>query len=73
MNSVATGRQLILSLFRFYRYAIIDSIAIVRAHGFRELIRRRGMKLVVAVVAYYLIRDTLIYLVIPYCIARGIL
>ena len=57
---------------RLYRYAIIDSLLIVRRHGLRALVHRRGWKFVAAVVAYYLVRDTLIYIVVPICIARGV-
>ena len=39
----------------------------------RELIRQRGWRFVIIVVAYYTIRDTLLYIVLPLLIARGIL
>lgn len=60
-------------LFRLYRYYIIDSILIVKNSGFKALIRKRGMKFFYVIIGYYLVRDTLIYIVIPYCIARGLL
>jgi hypothetical protein len=37
---------------------------------FVHLARRYGWKLLVAVIVYYLIRDSLLYIVIPYLIAR---
>ena len=39
---------------------------------FRFLLSRHGWKLVAAVVVYYLIRDTLLYIVLPYFFARQI-
>lgn len=60
-------------LFRLYKHYIIDSILIVKRHGFKQLIRERGWKVVGVVVGYYLVRDTLVYIVVPYCVARGLL
>jgi hypothetical protein len=57
---------------RFFRYAIFDSLLIVRRHGFRELLRQRGWKFVAAVAVYYLVRDTLLYIVVPLLTARGL-
>jgi len=37
---------------------------------FVHLAKRYGWKLLVAVILYYLIRDTILYIVIPYLIAR---
>ncbi|MDH4044837.1 MAG: hypothetical protein OEY20_00020 [Gemmatimonadota bacterium] len=42
-----------------------------RALGWRGLFRTRGWKLVAVVVAYYLVRDVLLYLVIPLGVAAG--
>lgn len=51
---------------------MIDSLLIVKRHGLRELFRQRGWKFVAGVVAYYLVRDTLLYIVLPLCVARGL-
>lgn len=59
--------------FRLYRYAVLDSVAIARRHGLSELLRRRGWKFFAGVCAYYLIRDSLLYVVLPFCLARGLL
>lgn len=37
---------------------------------FRHLFRRYGFKLFLVIFTYYLIRDTLLYIIIPYLIAR---
>lgn len=58
--------------FRLYKFYIIDSILIVKRQGFKSLIRERGWKVVGVVVGYYLIRDTLLYIVVPYFVARGL-
>lgn len=59
-------------LFRLYKFYIIDSILIVKRSGFKELIRQRGWKIFWIVGGYYLVRDTIVYIIIPYCLARGI-
>jgi len=57
---------------RLYRYAVLDSVRIVKAGGFRELFRQCGWRFVGALVAYYLVRDTLLYLVLPFMVAKGL-
>jgi hypothetical protein len=60
-------------LFKFYRYYIIDSIIIVKDHGLKELFKRRGWKFLLIIISYYAVRDTVIYIIIPYLIAKGII
>ena len=60
-------------LFRFYKYYIIDSIIIVKNHGLKELFKRRGWKFLLIIVSYYAVRDTVIYIIIPYLVAKGII
>lgn len=43
-----------------------------RALGWRALVRKRGWRLVVMVVAYYLVRDVLLYIVLPLGVAAGV-
>ena len=59
-------------LFRLFKYYIIDSILMVKKCGFKELLRRRGWKFFLVIIGYYLIRDTIIYIIIPFCIAKGL-
>jgi len=40
--------------------------------GWGGLLRKRGWKLVAVVVVYYLIRDTILYIVIPLGVAAGL-
>ncbi len=60
-------------LFRLYKYYISDSIMIAKNHGIKELFKRKGWKFLLIVISYYAVRDTLIYLVIPYLAAKGII
>lgn len=60
-------------LFRLYKYYIIDSIVIARKFGLKAVLRKRGKKFLLLIIAYYLVRDTLLYIIIPFFIARGIL
>jgi hypothetical protein len=59
-------------LFRSYKYYIIDSVLIVKNRGVKELLRTRGLKFILAVLVYYVIRDSMIYFVIPFLVARGL-
>lgn len=63
---------ILTSPLRLFRYAVIDSLRIVKRYGLRELLRQRGWRFVVSVIAYYLVRDTLLYIVLPLCLARGL-
>ncbi len=59
-------------LIRFYKYYIIDSILIVKREGFKALIKKRGWKVFAIVIGYYSIRDTIVYIIVPLLIAKGI-
>jgi len=37
----------------------------LRAGGWRGLLRRRGLRWVLAIIAFYLVRDLLLYVVLP--------
>ncbi|MDZ4845069.1 MAG: hypothetical protein SH857_05910 [Chitinophagales bacterium] len=45
---------------------------IYRQEGFKGVIKKGGWKLVVAFFLFYLIRDSILYLLIPFLIARGL-
>lgn len=59
-------------LIRFYKYYIIDSILIVKREGFKSLLKKRGWKVFAVIIAYYTIRDTILYILVPYLIAKGL-
>ena len=44
---------------------------IYRKEGFKGLIKKGGWKLLVAFFVFYLIRDLILYVLIPYLIAKG--
>ena len=44
-----------------------------RALGWKGLFRKRGWKLVLLVVAYYLVRDVILYIILPVGLAAGLL
>ena len=60
-------------LFKLYKYYVVDSIVIVKNEGFRELFKKRGWKFLLVIVSYYVIRDTVVYIILPYLVANGII
>lgn len=54
-----------------YQYYILDSMLIVKQSGCKALLRKRGPKFLAIVFLYYLVRDSLLYIVLPFAIARG--
>jgi len=60
-------------LVRLYKYYVIDSIIIVKNFGIKELIRKRGWKFLLIIVSYYAVRDSIVYILLPYLLANGIL
>ncbi|KAA0221552.1 hypothetical protein KJ068_24375 [bacterium] len=69
-SAAQTVRQNIL--LRLYQYYILDSLLIVKQSGFKALLRQRGPKFLAIIFVYYLVRDTLLYIVLPFCLARGL-
>lgn len=59
-------------LFRIYKYYIIDSVLIVKSKGFKELLRARGFKFILVILAYYMVRDSIVYIVVPVLVAKGL-
>jgi len=43
----------------------------LKESGVKGLLRRYGWKVLALVLVYYLVRDTLLYLILPYLIARN--
>ena len=42
-----------------------------KEHGFKELLKRKGWKVGFAIFMYYLIRDSILYILIPYLVYKG--
>ena len=45
---------------------------IYRQEGFKGVIKKGGWKLVIAFFLFYLIRDSILYLLIPFLVAKGL-
>ena len=45
---------------------------VLKEKGFKGLVSEYGWKLVLAVIMFYLIRDSILYILIPYLIAKGL-
>ena len=43
-----------------------------RSIGWRRLVKRRGWKLVLVVVVFYVVRDVILYVLIPLAVVVGI-
>lgn len=56
-------------IFKLHKYYIIDSLLIVKPSGFKELLRRRSAKFFYLIIGYYLVRDTVLYVILPYFVA----
>lgn len=52
---------------------IQDWMALWKARGFKEFVRQKGWKVVAAVFLFYLVRDSILYILIPVLAARGLL
>lgn len=64
-DAKATG-----SWFGAIKSTLQECRATFKAGGFRAVFRRYGWKIFAAFLAYYLIRDSILYLLIPYLVAR---
>lgn len=70
-STVQTLRQNFI--FKMYQHYVFDSVIIVKEFGLKELLRRRGAKFFCVIIGYYLVRDTLLYVLLPYLVTRGML
>ena len=55
--------------FKFFK----KYIKIFKESGFKGLIKEGGWKLLIGFFLYYLIRDTILYILIPYLIVKGVI
>ncbi len=79
-NAIQTNTKIAIAdrlrshiFFKLYKTYISDSILIVRNEGFKELLKRKGWKFLAVIVLYYLIRDSIIYIIIPVLIVKGVI
>ena len=52
---------------------ILDWGKIRKDGGYLKLLKKKGSKAVVVFILFYLIRDSLLYIIIPILIAKGII
>ena len=45
----------------------------LKEHGFKKTIKKFGWKLFAVIFLFYLIRDSILYIIIPYLILKGII
>ncbi len=63
-----------MSFKEFFKFKFISKyVAIFKKDGFKGLIKEGGWKLLVFFFLYYLIRDSILYILIPYLIVKGII
>lgn len=54
-----------MKLFYSVKNYLFDALTMFKTQGLRKTWKRFGWKLVAGIFAYYIVRDTLLYLVIP--------
>ena len=47
--------------------------AIIKEKGWKGFIKEHGWKVFAAIVAFYLIRDTILYIIIPYLVINNMI
>jgi len=61
-----------MNLKKIYKPAIIQEwTQLLREKGIREFIRVKGWKIFAAIFVFYLIRDSILYIIIPFWVAQG--
>ncbi len=53
--------------------SIAAEVALWRELGLRAYVRKRGVWFFAAIIAFYLVRDSVLYIIIPYLALRGII
>ena len=63
-----------MSKRKFLTPAVMQEwITLIREQGLKAFIKQKGWVIVVAIFLFYLIRDSILYIIIPYFVARGLL
>jgi hypothetical protein len=44
----------------------------IKRDGFKDFIKKKGWKIVAAIFVFYLIRDSILYIILPYLIINNI-
>ena len=64
-NKMTIKEKLIPKFLRKYVYYY-------KEHGFKKTVKKFGWKLFAIIFLYYLIRDSILYIIIPYFVLKGI-
>jgi len=67
------GQRKQFSLFRAYKYYVADSNYIVKNYGFKTLLGLRGTGFLVFTIFLNLVQHSILYVIIPFFIAKGLL
>jgi hypothetical protein len=49
-----------------------EYIIYYQENGFKKTIQKFGLKLIVTIIVFYFVRDTILYIIIPYFALKGI-
>ena len=49
-----------------------EYIIYYQENGFKKTIQKFGIKLIVTIIIFYFVRDTILYIIIPYFALKGI-
>jgi hypothetical protein len=50
---------------------IQEWVSLLKTQGIKGFIKEKGWKILLAIFLFYLVRDTILYIIIPVLIARG--
>jgi len=67
--------KLDLGLFRVFRWIpqfLVEARSVYLSNGARGVIQRYGWKILALLLVYYLVRDSIIYLLLPYLVIHGV-
>ncbi len=57
---------------KIYKPPIVQEwTKLLREKGFKEFIRAKGWKILAAICLFYLVRDSILYILIPFLVAQG--
>ena len=51
---------------------IVEWVKLLREEGFKVFVKKRGWKVLWTIIIFYLIRDSILYILIPYLIYLGV-
>ncbi len=74
MNESESKKERRFTLSNIFKPLFIKEwMALWKKVGFRGFIKEKGWKVVVLVILFYLIRDSILYIILPILAAKGVL